>query len=70
MQQQYKNWPYAVLIAIDQLGNTLAGGHPDSTISARIGYFSENVCSVKVYWKNLERIIDFTFFPIDGPKHC
>lgn len=26
-----------VLLAIDQLGNTLAGGHEDETISSRIG---------------------------------
>ncbi len=66
----YKNWPHAVLIAIDQLGNALAGGYPTTTISARVGYFSENAKKGIVYWKWLERLIDFTFYPIDGPRHC
>jgi hypothetical protein len=25
---------------------------------------------IKAYWKGLERIIDFTFEPIQGPGHC
>jgi len=35
MQHEYPSWPLAVLIAIDQLGNAITGGYPDSTISAR-----------------------------------
>ena len=70
MQQQYENWPLAVLIAIDQLGNAIAGGHPDATISARVGYFSANAKRFPKYWKALECIIDFAFYPIDGEKHC
>jgi hypothetical protein len=30
-------WWLGVLIALDQLGNALAGGDPDETISSRIG---------------------------------
>lgn len=30
-------WWLGVLIGIDQLGNALAGGDPDETISSRIG---------------------------------
>jgi len=66
----YKNWPHAVLIAIDQLGNAIAGGHPVTTISARVGYFSVNAKKGILYWQWLERLIDFTFYPIDGPRHC
>lgn len=66
----YKNWPHAVLIAIDQLGNALAGGHPVTTISARVGYFSANADTCPFYWKWLETIIDFAFYPIDGSSHC
>ncbi len=66
----YRNWPHAVLIAIDQLGNALAGGHPVTTISARVGYFSENSRRGKLYWQCLESLIDFAFYPIDGPNHC
>jgi len=70
LQQQYENWPLAILIAIDQLGNALAGGHPDATISARVGYFSANAKRFLQYWKALESVINFAFFPIDGEKHC
>ncbi len=70
MAHEYKSWPVAVLVAIDQLGNAIAGGNPDSTISARVGYFSEMASRGKAYWKSLEAIIDFAFYPIDGPRHC
>jgi len=38
-QADYKKMPYAfnILIAIDQLGNAIADGNPDNTISARVG---------------------------------
>ena len=70
MAHEYRSWPVAVLVAIDQLGNTIAGGNPDSTISARVGYFSAKAIRGKGYWKGLEAIIDFAFRPIDGPRHC
>jgi len=61
-----------ILLAIDQLGNAIADGNPDNTISARVGYFASNEheSKIKPYWKALERIIDFTFEPIQGPGHC
>lgn len=31
-----------MLVSLDQLGNTLAGGHPDETISSRIGKWKES----------------------------
>ena len=70
MQEDYRSWPVAVLVAIDQLGNAIAGGNPDSTISARVGFFSANARHGKAYWRLLEAIIDFAFRPIDGPRHC
>jgi hypothetical protein len=70
MAQEYKSWPVAVLVAIDQLGNAIAGGNPDATISARVGYFSQLAERAKGYWKGLEKIIDFSFYPVDGPRHC
>ncbi len=70
MAHEYKSWPVAILVAIDQLGNAIARGNPDATISARVGYFSAKAIRGKVYWKVLEDIIDFAFFPIDGPRHC
>lgn len=72
-----RNCALAVLIAIDQLGNAIAGGHPDATISARVGYFSDKAPSNpekdrsnRLYWKSLEKVIDLTFYPIDGKNHC
>jgi hypothetical protein len=73
-QTEVKKMPYwlNVLIAIDQLGNTIAGGNPDNTISGRVGFFASDLhlSKIKSYWKALEQIIDFTFEPIQGPGHC
>lgn len=63
-------WLPNILIAIDQLGNALAGGHPDVTISARVGYHTLPGQPKSRYWSLLRRVIDFTFWPIDGDGHC
>lgn len=60
-------------ISIDQLGNVLAGGNPDNTISSRIGYYTEEYYpskKVPLKWTLFKKIINFTFFPIDGHQHC
>jgi hypothetical protein len=61
-----------VLLAIDQLGNAIAGGNPDNTISGRVGFFAsdDHKSKIKSYWKALERIIDLTFEPLQGTRHC
>lgn len=60
-----------VLIAIDQLGNALAAGNPDVTISARTGYFANiEKTAMRWWWKTMEFIINFAFKPFDGPNHC
>jgi len=70
------NWAQGVLVSIDQLGNAVAGGNPDSTISARVGYFANNeTCSIKercykFYWQFMEWVINATFYLLDGPEHC
>jgi hypothetical protein len=57
-----------VLIAIDQLGNALAGGNPDATISARLGWLYMNRTT---WWTTLlMRIVDITFYSLDGKNHC
>tara|TARA_B110000967_G_scaffold184600_1_gene204174 strand:- start:253 stop:612 length:360 start_codon:yes stop_codon:yes gene_type:complete len=67
----YRGWLYTVLIAIDQLGNALAGGYADSTISARVGYNARHSSPVrKNYWRLLEWVINYSFLPLDGPDHC
>ena len=60
-------------VSIDQLGNVLAGGNPDNTISSRIGFYNQhNTNGEKVpwQWRLFEKIIDFSFWPIDGENHC
>lgn len=65
------SWINGVLIGIDQLGNAIAGGNPDATISARTGYFANEVeTTFTLYWQTMELIINFAFYPIDGPDHC
>lgn len=65
------SWLGGVLVAIDQLGNAVAGGNPDATISARTGYFARvEETPFRPGWKLLEKVIDFTFYPLDGPDHC
>lgn len=60
-----------ILIAIDQLGNALAGGNPDCTISGRVGYYQYNaVKPYRLYWRFLALIIDATFYPFDDHHHC
>lgn len=55
-----------VFISLDQTANALSGGNADSTISA---------CAYKYraesrFWKILEKVLDFTFEPLDGKGHC
>jgi len=60
-----------ILIAIDQVGNTLAAGNPDNTISGRTGYFAKYAKDyARWYWLTLQLIINVTFFPFDGWGHC
>lgn len=64
-------WILKILTGIDQLGNAIAGGNPDALISARVGYFAnKEKTKFHVYWQFLERVIDYSFLPVDGPRHC
>ncbi len=68
--ERQTSWVMNLLIALDQLGNAIAGGNPDSTISARIGFFvSKGESSTPRYWTFLETIVDFAFLPIDCKNH-
>lgn len=53
---------------ISQLGNALSGGNPDVSVSARIGYM--NTVKSNWFWQWCMRVVDFTFYPIDGEGHC
>ena len=60
-------------VSIDQLGNVIAGGNPDNTISSRVGFYNKhnNVGEKAPFqWIIFEKIINFTFYPIDGEDHC
>jgi len=60
-------------VSLDQLGNTIAGGNPDNTISARIGYYNyhdDYRTEPALHWKLFMQIVDKTFYPVDGENHC
>jgi hypothetical protein len=60
-----------VLVAFDQVGNALAGGSSQCTISGRTGYYAiHSVEAMLWYWVSLQFIIDTTFYPWDGKGHC
>ena len=65
-------WFWSFLVSLDQLGNTITGGNPDTTISGRVGYQANSNFSTQshYFWWLLEGLIDFTFYPIDGNSHC
>jgi hypothetical protein len=54
-----------ILIAIDQLVNTVFGGQPDETISAKA--YRMRVEKNSFFWKNAEKVINLIFF---DEKHC
>jgi hypothetical protein len=61
-------WKYVfnLLIAIDQLGNTLIGGYPDETISSRAG---KGALRGSVFWTFAAAFIDILFLPFER-DHC
>jgi len=67
------SWGHNILLSIDQFGNAVANGNPDSTISARAGYYANyGISETKHprYWKFIEKMIDFAWWPIERKNHC
>ncbi len=64
----YKGYIWAVFIGLDQLGNALAGGHPDMTVSARLGYL--RYARSGRWWGPARKMVDWAFYPVDGVGHC
>lgn len=65
------SWVMQFLLVLDQFGNVLAGGNSDITISGRVGYnVHESKGEGDAFWKNMENVINCTFYPLDGPHHC
>lgn len=53
--------------ALSQVGNSLCGGNANISISGQIG---SNITRISKYWRFLKKMVDFTFFPLDGNNHC
>jgi hypothetical protein len=58
-----------VLVSLDQLANTLAGGNPDVTVSGHIGLMSDREIFTHGKWDRLAKMVDKTFAPIES-NHC
>lgn len=72
MSEQPK-WLHEVLLAKDRLGNAMAGGWSENTVSGRVGYFAVTTdmhSSQGKFWRYLAHTVDWAFEPIDGPVHC
>jgi hypothetical protein len=54
-----------ILIGVDQLANTMLGGWPDETLSARCGRLGH-----RYPYKAWAALIDAIFLPFQGPNHC
>ena len=61
-------WGRSVLIALDQLGNSLTGGRPDVTVSARLGFLA--LVRGSVTGELLGMLVDAVFYAVDGAGHC
>lgn len=57
-----------ILIALDQFGNTLAGGDPDETISSRLGKLKVRYGGTIPWKRPLAKVIDWGLEKID-PNH-
>jgi len=59
---------------VDILMNALTGGNGTITVSARTGFYDRHKPARHAYsrwfWDKAARIINFTFYPMDGPGHC
>ena len=61
-------WLLNILISIDQLGNTIAGGDPDETISSRLGKMKVKHGGRIPWTRPVSKIIDWGLDKID-PNH-
>jgi len=61
-------WLLNILISIDQLGNTIAGGDPDETISSRLGKMKIKHGGKIPWYRPLSKVVDWGLDKID-PNH-
>ena len=57
---------YKIAVGFDQWACAIANGNIDSTISATCGYYQTR----NKFYLFLSKIIDWTFYPVDGHNHC
>lgn len=69
MGNKAKSYILEVLIAFDQLGNALAGGHADQTVSGRVGWHA-NYGNHIIRWLFPQAVINWGFSPVHGDNHC
>ncbi len=62
-----KTWAVNVLVAIDQLANTICLGDEDETISSRAG---RGKLRGDKHWIVIAAVVDFIMRPFDGSNHC
>lgn len=57
------------LYGVDQFANTILAGHPEETISSRLG--RAKIHGYRYKWVRLLRfIVDCLAYPFDGSEHC
>lgn len=61
----FKEYVYQNLIALDQQVNAFTGGSADETMSSRC-FRLDHIRAYHI----LEKIINFVYFPLQGPDHC
>lgn len=60
-----------LLLSVDHLGNSIAGGHPGNTLSGRTCYLKENGPGfIRWYWSLFSQIINAIYYPINGRGYC
>jgi len=62
------HWLLNILIGIDQLGNAIAGGDPDETISSRLGKMKVRYGGAIPWYRPLSKVADWGLDKID-PNH-
>ena len=63
MLNKIKKYLWNILISLDQLVNTIAGGSPDETVSSRIGRnytgsVAEDVVNFLFWWKTKNHCVE------------
>lgn len=56
-------------VSIDQLGNVIAGGNPDNTISSRVGFYNQHNTNGEIapwQWRLLKKLLTFHFIKVTG----